>query len=69
MIIIPQDINILFKEILGQESINVKYHSYYLKWLRYYYDFCHKYKYPVKEQSSLPHFTNKLKEKNQKNFR
>lgn len=68
MISIPKDINSLFKEILDQESINVKHHSYYLKWLRYYYDFCHKYKHPVEEQSSLPHFTNKLQEKNQKEF-
>ncbi len=31
MITIPKDINAPFKEILDQESINVNYHSYYLK--------------------------------------
>ena len=43
-------------------------HSYYKKWFRFYWDFCHKYEHPVNNKKSLSYFTNKLREKNQKEF-
>jgi hypothetical protein len=36
-----------------------------LKWLRYYLDFCLKYKFNQSDKESLPEFLNKLREKNQ----
>ncbi len=37
----------------------------YLKWLRYYWDFCRKYHFPPEQQTSLPHFLKKLQDKKQ----
>jgi hypothetical protein len=37
----------------------------YHKWLRYYWDFCHKYHFPPEQHASLPHFLKKLQEKRQ----
>ena len=37
----------------------------YLKWLRYYLDFCQKYEYEKKNRASLPLFLEKLKSKGQ----
>jgi hypothetical protein len=40
-------------------------HPFYLKWLRYYLDFCEKYQFSHGQASSLPHFLRKLQEKKQ----
>jgi len=32
-----------FKALLFNNNVPEKYHPHYLKWLRYYLDFCHKY--------------------------
>jgi len=40
-------------------------HFHYLKWLRYYLDFCYKYDFKQSDKESLPHFIKKLREKNQ----
>ncbi|MBF0201871.1 MAG: phage integrase N-terminal SAM-like domain-containing protein, partial [Desulfamplus sp.] len=40
----------------------------YKKWLRYYWDFCHKYGHSVSESKSLDLFLGKLREKKQKDF-
>ena len=36
-----------------------------MRWLRYYLDFCLKYKFNQSDKESLSHFMNKLQEKNQ----
>lgn len=42
-----------------------KLHVPYKKCLRYYLDFCHKYRYPGDDKNSIPHFIEKLKQKGQ----
>ncbi len=37
----------------------------YIKWVRYYLDFCQKYKFNQSDKESLHYFMNKLREKNQ----
>ena len=54
-----------FKASLLKNKIPEKYHTHYLKWLRYYLDFCHKYGFDESSPQSLPDFIKKLKEKNQ----
>jgi len=54
-----------FDAVLNRKSVPVQYRHHYKKWLRYYWDFCHKYHYPVSEKESLPHFKGKLREKRQ----
>jgi len=43
MIKISQELKVQFEALLAQEEIPKGLHSEYLKWLRYYLDFCHKY--------------------------
>ena len=40
-------------------------HKYYLKWLRYYLDFCHKYNFQNSDPESLHRFIGKLRSKKQ----
>jgi hypothetical protein len=54
-----------FKSLLVSKNIPEGYHAYYLKWLRYYLDFCHKYGFNESNPQSLPDFIGKLKEKKQ----
>ena len=54
-----------FKALLVSNRIPERYHAYYLKWLRYYLDFCHKYGFDESDPQSLPAFIMKLKEKRQ----
>ena len=46
MLAVPADILKLYNALLAQSSEPEKYHPYYRKWLRYYLDFCRKYRYP-----------------------
>ncbi len=48
-----------------EKTINVSLHTYYIKWLRYFLDFCTKYKYPHDKNDSLKNFIEKLRQKNQ----
>ena len=68
MIKIPENILISFNELLKNKAIHHNYHHNYRKWLRYYLDFCNKYNHPVNNYNTLPHFVNKLQEKNQGQF-
>ena len=54
-----------YKALLNQNGISNKYQHHYLKWLRYYLDFCYKYKFDDSNLQSLPSFIGKLKEKKQ----
>ena len=65
MIQIPADIHSAYTSFIEQRGVKVGQHRYYVKWLRYYLDFCHKYNVKQTEQESLAAFSGKLKEKNQ----
>jgi len=54
-----------FEALLAQKEIPKRLHSEYLKWLRYYLDFCHKYGFEKSKKQSLPHFIKKLQDKRQ----
>ena len=68
MINVPPDLQDRFKALLARNSIPEKYHFHYCRWLRYYWDFCHKYDFPVSSDQSLIPFIEKLRAKNQKSF-
>ena len=62
---IPQPTKLRYDALLAQHQIPKKLHTYYLKWLRYYLDFCRKYNLKESENKSLAHFIKKLKAKKQ----
>jgi len=62
---IPDSINSKLKNSLIKNEIPQKNQGFYLKWLRYYLDFCHKYGLKEYDRQSLPDFINKLNEKKQ----
>jgi len=43
MISVPHDIQTRFQTLLASKAVPKKYHFHYKRWLRYYWDFCHKY--------------------------
>ncbi len=53
------------KRIYGKRGIQNSLHGVYKKWLQYYPDFCLKYHFLPIHKESLPHFINKLQEKQQ----
>lgn len=65
MLPLPQRMKEQFGNLLREKSIPQQEQPRYLKWLRYYLDFCHKYGFARSNPESLPHFLNKLKEKRQ----
>jgi integron integrase len=64
---IPIDIKQGYNRFLQDKKIPSYAHNYYIKWLRYYLDFCHKYNFKETNQESLPAFIRKLTEKKQNN--
>ncbi len=68
MIPVPPGIMTRFQNALDRKPFATKYQSYYKKWLRFYWDFCHKYSYSVTNSESLRPFLEKLREKRQKDF-
>ena len=61
----PQEIIQQFEIWLSKEKIPIEKFDLYKKWLRYYLDFCHKYKHNPQVSESLPQFINKLRDKKQ----
>jgi len=57
-----------YTAFLKANGIDQGQHSFYLKWLRYYSDFCTKYSFKWSEKDSLSAFLIKLKSKNQQPF-
>jgi len=55
MIQIAADLAKLYTSFMEQKGLETDQHRYYIKWLRYYLDFCHKYKF--KRQNRLLFFT------------
>lgn len=60
----PQTIK-KYKMVLINNHIPETDSHFYLKWLRYYLDFCHKYQFEKDNRASLPLFVEKLKSKGQ----
>ena len=62
---IPLNTKVRYGSLLDQNGIPKNLHPHYLKWLRYYLDFCQKYNFKEAEKKSLPAFIKKLKAKKQ----
>lgn len=65
MLAIPSDLHKIFEKYLQNREIQNSLHGVYKKWLQYYLDFCLKYHFLPIHRESLPHFINKLQEKQQ----
>jgi len=65
MRMIPAALNAQFGALLVKNKIPQKFHNHYVKWLRYYLDFCQRYRFSESNSRSLPNFIRKLKEKGQ----
>ena len=63
MLSIPSALRAQFDERLIEKSSPKETHWSYIKWLRYYLDFCRKYSFPESNGESLPPFLEKLEEK------
>jgi len=62
---VPTSINNKFKSLLHKKRVPIKDHAHFLKWLRDYLDFCHKYGFDQSKPQSLPRFKEKLNGKRQ----
>ena len=62
---IPLNIKALYDAHLNNKAISKSAHFHYLKWLRYYLDFCGRYHLNEFKKENLVHFNRKLKAKNQ----
>lgn len=51
---IPAALSHQYTMLLNETEIPDRYHQHYLKWLRYYLDFCHKYQVDDSTPRSLP---------------
>ncbi len=65
MIQVPYHITNKFTALLHQKGVKADLHRHYIKWLRYYLDFCHKYNLSQTTDQSLSAFMEKLTEKKQ----
>ena len=65
MLKLSEKINQRFQQLLINKGLSEKDIYFYSKWLRFYWDYCHKYHHPVFDQNSLPLFLTKLREKGQ----
>ena len=68
MLPVPEDLLTIFRDRLIKKPIPSRYHSHYLKWLRFYLDFCLKYNHAKSDRKSLSYFLQKLREKKQQEF-
>ena len=62
---LPDDLNRSFAQILIDKNLPKPEQYFCTKWLRYYWDFCHKYHHNPFVSTSLPLFLGKLQEKKQ----
>jgi integron integrase len=65
---VPDHIQEEFRLMLNRKGIPANQHGHYLKWLRFYLDFCDKYTFDSYDPKSLPHFIEKLQSKRQGPF-
>lgn len=64
MLAIPTTLQGRFKKLLSARNVPEKHREHYLRWLRYYLDFCHKYLNSPEARENLPLFLQKLQQKN-----
>jgi integrase len=62
---LPQNVAIAFDNRLETRRLNPPVRAEYRKWLRFYLDFCAKYRHPPADRDSLPEFLRKLSAKGQ----
>lgn len=62
---VPSDILSQYNARLMREPMSCAYHVFYRKWLRFYFDFCHKYQFEPDARTSLAPFLQKLADKKQ----
>jgi len=65
MLKLPEKINQPFQQFLINKGLSDNDRHFYSKWLRFYWDFCHKYDHYAFDQNSRALFLTKLKEKGQ----
>ena len=65
MIAIPLPLKAQFEKSLRNKRVPDRLHGFYKKWLRYYLDFCAKYRFSPRQKESLPRFIGKLRKKKQ----
>lgn len=63
MLNIPNELWFKYGMLLAKKAVPVSFDNHYKKWLRYYLDYCHKYKQPYFDNQSLEKFIEKLREK------
>jgi hypothetical protein len=63
MRLLPVNLAHQFDVLLDQKGLDVRNKAAYLKWLRFYWDFCHQYHYDPYRSESLSPFLDKLGEK------
>jgi integron integrase len=62
---LPEDVKQRFIALMEQWRVDANARRNYLKWLRFYFDFCHKYGHPLQASESREAFNHKLLEKHQ----
>lgn len=65
MLVIPVELQSRYEDFLRRKAIPKNEQGAYQKWLRYYLDYCRKYRTPPKYKNSLPLFIQKLVDKQQ----
>jgi len=65
MIQIENKLLIRYNRALSRNNIPVNEQRYYVKWLRYYHDFCHKYRFNHFDEKNVQEFIEKLRSKKQ----
>ncbi|MEZ5581455.1 MAG: integron integrase [Candidatus Competibacteraceae bacterium] len=65
MLAVPPELTLRYEAWLKKQRIMTQRHHHYHKWLRYYLDFCHKYRFAPLERRSLSAFQEKLRTKQQ----
>lgn len=63
MLHVPEDIQYYYRDQL--KDVDQSYHYNYVKWIRYYLDFCVRYRFPPYDTNSFSHFSQKLSERKQ----
>jgi hypothetical protein len=65
MLRLPPDLARRYATLLASKGIAAEQRYHYNRWLRYYWDFCHKYAFEPTDKRSFPAFNEKLRAKRQ----
>ena len=68
MLTLPAELSRRYETLLRRQGVARQYWPHYTKWLHYYWDFCHKYRFEPQERQSFPPFDEKLRAKHQSDF-